>query len=203
MPSPCGQKAALYAHVGPEQEGGLVLFRHTDDECRSDGQDWSTDPFTVTERDGAAYGRGTCDMKGFDALALHAMVQAKRRGRENARCRSALSYDEEVGCTGRPADDRPHGPTHGMPRASAAIIGEPSMMGMVVTGHKGGIGLRRAGCVASRWHSSLYAYRRQRDHGGRQADRLGQPDERGKRRKAPGRDRRRPSSRPGLTVHVG
>ncbi|KPP92006.1 MAG: acetylornithine deacetylase ArgE [Rhodobacteraceae bacterium HLUCCA08] len=136
VPSPCGQKAALYAHVGPEQEGGLVLSGHTD-VVPVDGQDWSTDPFTVTERDGRLYGRGTCDMKGFDALALHAMVQAKRRGVKRP-LQIALSYDEEVGCTGAPPMID-HMVAHGMPRASAAIIGEPSMM-QVVTGHKGGIG---------------------------------------------------------------
>lgn len=136
VPSPCGQKAALYAHVGPEEEGGLVLSGHTD-VVPVDGQAWNSDPFIVTERDGRLYGRGTCDMKGFDALALHAMVQAKQRGVIRP-LQIALSYDEEIGCTGAPPMID-HMVAHGMPRASAAIIGEPSMM-QVVTGHKGGIG---------------------------------------------------------------
>ena len=70
-----GQKAALYANVGPVVEGGVVLSGHTD-VVPVDGQDWSTDPFKLTQKDGRLYGRGTCDMKGFDALALWAVPRA-------------------------------------------------------------------------------------------------------------------------------
>ncbi len=127
-------KAALYAHVGPQVDGGVVLSGHTD-VVPTDGQDWSTDPFTVTEKDGKLYGRGTCDMKGFDALAIWALVEAQHRGVTRP-LQIALSYDEEVGCTGAPdlvaamAD---------LPRASDVIVGEPTML-RVVTGHKGGLG---------------------------------------------------------------
>ena len=69
-----GDKAALFAHVGPDQAGGVVLSGHTD-VVPVDGQSWDSDPFVVTERDGRLYGRGTCDMKGFDALALWALVE--------------------------------------------------------------------------------------------------------------------------------
>ncbi|MCU0910994.1 MAG: M20/M25/M40 family metallo-hydrolase, partial [Rhodobacteraceae bacterium] len=90
-------KAGLFAHVGPAVEGGVILSGHTD-VVPVDGQDWTTDPWTLTERDGRLYGRGTADMKGFDALALWAMGQAA--GRELKRpLQIALSYDEEVGCT--------------------------------------------------------------------------------------------------------
>jgi acetylornithine deacetylase len=127
-------KAGLYAQVGPDVEGGVILSGHTD-VVPVDGQDWTSDPWTVTERNGRLYGRGTADMKGFDALALWAMGQAA--GRELKRpLQIALSYDEEVGCTGAPpliAAMRAH-----LPRAGAAIIGEPTTM-QVVTGHKGGL----------------------------------------------------------------
>jgi acetylornithine deacetylase len=130
-------KAGLFAHVGPAVEGGVILSGHTD-VVPVDGQDWTTDPWTLTERDGRLYGRGTADMKGFDALALWAMGQAA--GRELKRpLQIALSYDEEVGCTGAPpliAAMR-----EGLPRAGAAIIGEPTTM-QVVTGHKGGLAWR-------------------------------------------------------------
>ncbi|MEL6959606.1 MAG: acetylornithine deacetylase [Pseudomonadota bacterium] len=136
VPDPTGEKAALYAHTGPEVEGAIVLSGHTD-VVPVDGQAWDTDPFTVTEKDGKLYGRGTCDMKGFDALAIWAMVEAKRRGVARP-LQLALSYDEEVGCVGAPSmiDAMV---ASGLPRGSAAIIGEPSMM-KVVTGHKGGLG---------------------------------------------------------------
>ena len=64
-------KASLFAHVGPEVAGGLVLSGHTD-VVPVDGQPWAADPYTVVERDGKYFGRGTCDMKGFDALAIWA-----------------------------------------------------------------------------------------------------------------------------------
>ena len=45
-----------------------------------DGQAWETDPFEVVQKDGRYYGRGTCDMKGFDALAIWALVEAHHGG---------------------------------------------------------------------------------------------------------------------------
>lgn len=130
-------KANLYANVGPDVEGGVILSGHTD-VVPVEGQDWNTDPFTVTQVGDKLYGRGTCDMKGFDALALSAVPLALQRGIKRP-IQIALSYDEEVGCVGAPfmiAEMRQH-----MPAASAAIIGEPSMM-KAVSGHKGGYGWR-------------------------------------------------------------
>ncbi|NCO20770.1 MAG: acetylornithine deacetylase, partial [Rhodobacterales bacterium] len=132
---PTGRKAALYANVGPEVEGGVVLSGHTD-VVPVDGQAWDTDPWVVTERGSRLYGRGTCDMKGFDALALSAVPLALERGVKRP-LQIALSYDEEVGCVGAPPmiDEM----VKHLPRAAAAIIGEPSMM-KAVSAHKGGIG---------------------------------------------------------------
>lgn len=133
-----GNKASLYAHVGPMVDGGVVLSGHTD-VVPVDGQAWDTDPFTVTERNGRLYGRGTCDMKGFDALALWAMGRAAVQGIRRP-LQIALSYDEEVGCTGAPSMID-HMVSHNLPRADTVIVGEPSMM-KIVTSHKGGIGYR-------------------------------------------------------------
>lgn len=129
------EKAALFAHVGPQVAGAIVLSGHTD-VVPIDGQPWDTDPWTVTEKGGKYYGRGTCDMKGFDALAIWALVEAKTRGVKRP-LQIALSFDEEVGCTGAPPMiDRI---METLPKASAVIVGEPSMM-QAVTGHKGGHG---------------------------------------------------------------
>ena len=133
-----GTKASLYAHVGPMVDGGVVLSGHTD-VVPVDGQAWDTDPFTVTERNGRLYGRGTCDMKGFDALALWAMGRAAVQGIRRP-LQIALSYDEEVGCTGAPSMID-HMVSHNLPRADTVIVGEPSMM-KIVTSHKGSIGYR-------------------------------------------------------------
>ncbi|WP_050602795.1 acetylornithine deacetylase [Ruegeria sp. 6PALISEP08] len=128
-------KAAIFAHVGPLEEGAVILSGHTD-VVPVDGQPWDTDPFTVTEKDGKYFGRGTCDMKGFDALAIWALVEAHYAGVQRP-LQLALSFDEEVGCTGAPPMIKAM--QEGLPKGSAVIVGEPSMM-QAVTGHKGGFG---------------------------------------------------------------
>jgi len=128
-------KAALFAHVGPLVEGAVVLSGHTD-VVPVEGQAWDSDPFTVVERDGKYFGRGTCDMKGYDALAIWALVEAHNRGVDRP-LQLALSYDEEVGCTGAPPMIAAMQGV--VPKGSAVVVGEPSMM-KAVTGHKGGFG---------------------------------------------------------------
>jgi acetylornithine deacetylase len=115
------------------EEGAVVLSGHTD-VVPVDGQAWTSDPFELVERDGRLIGRGTTDMKGFDALAIWALVEAHRRGVARP-IQLALSFDEEIGCTGAPpliaamADI--------LPKGSAVIVGEPSSL-RPVTAHKGG-----------------------------------------------------------------
>lgn len=128
-------KHALFAHVGPWKEGAIVLSGHTD-VVPVDGQPWDTDPFCVVEKDGKYYGRGTCDMKGFDGLAIWTLVEAKYAGVKRP-LQIAFSFDEEVGCTGAPPMIQAMQPV--LPKGSMVIVGEPSTM-QAVTGHKGGIG---------------------------------------------------------------
>lgn len=142
-------KAALFAHVGPWEEGAVVLSGHTD-VVPIDGQDWSSDPFSVVERDGKYFGRGTCDMKGFDALAIWALVAAHKAGVKRP-LQLALSFDEELGCTGAPPMIEAIQPV--LPKGELVIVGEPSMM-KAVTGHKGGQGLHTH-VVGFEVHSSL------------------------------------------------
>ena len=130
--SPDRAKANLHAVLGPDLDGGVVLSGHTD-VVPVDGQDWSSDPFAVTERDGRLHGRGTCDMKGFIACALSA-APAFARADLKRPVHFAFSYDEEVGCLGAP--DMIRAMAGQRPRPSAVIVGEPTMM-RVVTGHKG------------------------------------------------------------------
>lgn len=132
VPSPCGTKANLYALVGPSIEGGVVLSGHTD-VVPVDGQDWSTNPFQLVEKDQRLYGRGTCDMKGFDALALCAVPKAKAADLKRP-LQIALSYDEETNMDG--ATRLVPEMVAALPPADAVIVGEPSEM-RVVTGHKG------------------------------------------------------------------
>lgn len=127
-----GTKANLFATIGPDRDGGIVLSGHTD-VVPVEGQDWTGDPFVMSERDGRLYGRGTCDMKGFIAACLAVAPRFARLDLARP-LHFAFTYDEEVGCLGARAlvdELRKAGL-----RPAAAIIGEPTMMG-VIEGHKG------------------------------------------------------------------
>ncbi len=145
-------KAALLAHAGPLVAGGVVLSGHSD-VVPVDGQVWTSDPFTLTQRDDRLYGRGTCDMKGFVALAVWALVEAHTNGVRRP-LQLALSYDEEVGCTG--AEPMLSTLMPAFPKASVAIIGEPSRM-QPIHGHKGGTGYQ-VHVKGFEVHSSLLPY---------------------------------------------
>ena len=125
-------KASLFATIGPSDRPGIALSGHTD--CVPvEGQPWDSDPFDMVEKDGLLYGRGTCDMKGFVAMCL-AMVPAFLERPLTTPIHLALSYDEEVGCTGvRPMIARLG---HDLPMPLAVLVGEPTMMA-VVDAHKG------------------------------------------------------------------
>lgn len=127
-----GTKANLFATLGPENDGGIVLSGHTD-VVPVAGQDWTSDPFVLTERDGLLYGRGACDMKGFIAACL-ATAPLFAQGPLARPVHFAFTYDEEVGCFGAralAAELRAAGI-----RPAVAIIGEPTGM-RIIEGHKG------------------------------------------------------------------
>ena len=133
VPNADGTKASLYVSAGPDVRGGVILSGHSD-VVPVDGQAWTSDPWTLTERGGRLYGRGTADMKGFVALMLAAVPMALAAGVKRP-LQLAISYDEEVGCEG--CKDMVAEMAERLPRAAAVIVGEPSRM-KVVTGHKGG-----------------------------------------------------------------
>jgi acetylornithine deacetylase len=127
-----GLKANLFATLGPDTAGGVVLSGHTD-VVPVEGQAWTGDPFALAERDGRLYGRGTADMKSFLAVALALVPDALAAGLARP-IHLALSYDEEVGCLGVGrliADVKANLPPPGI-----VIIGEPSDM-KLVTANKG------------------------------------------------------------------
>ena len=144
-----GDRASLFATVGPEGPGGVVLSGHTD-VVPVEGQAWSSDPFRLRRADGRLYGRGSADMKGFVACAIEALISARQQKLARP-LHLALSYDEEIGCVGvRPmltelakAGIRPEW----------VLIGEPTEM-QVATGHKGKTGIR-ATCCGHAAHSAL------------------------------------------------
>jgi len=132
VPTADGQKASLFATIGPPGVGGIALSGHTD-VVPVTGQSWDTDPFTVIERDGRLYGRGTCDMKGYLACVL-AMVPELRARKLGTPIHIAFSYDEEVGCTGVRPMIGELGQSLPLPRL--VFVGEPTTMA-VVDAHKG------------------------------------------------------------------
>jgi acetylornithine deacetylase len=125
-------KANLFATLGPERAGGLVLSGHTDVVPVTD-QDWSSDPFALREADGLYYGRGTCDMKGFIAAAV-ALAPEFAKIRLERPIHFAFTYDEEIGCLGGRALAVELANREARP--ALALIGEPTGM-QVIEGHKG------------------------------------------------------------------
>ena len=149
IPDSTGRKSNLLASIGPAEAGGLALSGHTD-VVPVDGQQWSSDPFTLTAKGSRLYGRGTCDMKGFIATVLAATPGWK--GMELRRpIHLMFSYDEEVGCLGAPAMIA--AARSKLPPPGAVIVGEPTGM-QLANQHKGLCALRtRVRGVAA--HSSL------------------------------------------------
>jgi acetylornithine deacetylase len=135
--SPEGDKANLYATIGPKVEGGIVFSGHTD-VVPVEGQNWTTDPWTLTEKNGRLYGRGSADMKGFDALVL-ALVPEMAKAPLTRPVHIALSYDEEIACRGAPS--MVDAMARSLPKPAAVIVGEPTRHA-VVTGHKASVQLR-------------------------------------------------------------
>ena len=130
--SDCGTKANLFATLGPEEQGGIVLSGHTDVVPVAD-QDWTSDPFKMITQDGRMTGRGTCDMKGFIAAAL-AMAEGLDAKRLKRPVHFAFTHDEETGCLG--ARDLVQHLRERSIAPDIAIIGEPTEM-RIIEGHKG------------------------------------------------------------------
>jgi acetylornithine deacetylase len=137
VPSEDGAKASLFATIGPAGVGGIALSGHTD-VVPVDGQDWSTDPFRLTDLGDRVAGRGTTDMKGFLACVLAAVPDFQRRKLATP-IHIAFSYDEEIGCVGVRPMIAEFG--RGLVKPKMVIVGEPTSMA-VVDAHKGPV----------RWH---------------------------------------------------
>ena len=150
VPNGDDKKACLFATIG-QGEGGVGLSGHSD--CVPvTGQSWTSDPFTLTERDGKLYGRGTCDMKGFIACVL-ASVPLFKSAPLAEPIHLLFSYDEEVGCLGvRPMIARLG---QDLPRPRVVIVGEPTSM-QVIDGHKC-IDVFRTTVTGKEAHSSIPA----------------------------------------------
>ncbi len=130
--SPCGTKAGIYAEIGPEVDGGILLSAHSD-VVPAEEQNWLYPPFKLTPVDDRYYGRGATDMKGFLAsmLALASRIDHKKLPNPLG---LLISYDEEIGCVGLQQLKSQLVPLLRKPRL--CVVGEPTEM-QVASGHKG------------------------------------------------------------------
>ena len=131
-----GERANVFATVGPAKDGGVVLCGHMD-VVPVDGQQWKTDPFRMTRIGDRLHGRGTVDMKGFLACVL-ASVPAWQTMELSRPIHIAFTYDEEIGGFGMPVLLRDMAKQDMRP--GIVIVGEPTGM-TIVSGHKGAIEL--------------------------------------------------------------
>lgn len=134
LPNEDGNKASLHCRIGPEVDGGVILSGHTD-VVPVKGQEWTTDPFVLTDKgDGKLYGRGSCDMKGFIACCL-AVLPEMASAKLKKPIYFAFSYDEEIGCLAGP--ELAAGiKSYYKETPKYAIIGEPSRLQPII-GQKG------------------------------------------------------------------
>ena len=129
--------ANLYASIGPDDRGGIMLSGHTD-VVPTTGQDWHSDPYRMKQSEDLLYGRGACDMKGFIACVLAALPQMTS-ARLTTPLHLAFSYDEEIGCVGARRLVETMAGFEVKPKLG--LIGEPTSMNMVL-GHKGKVSYR-------------------------------------------------------------
>jgi len=132
VPNAAGDKATLFATIGPATDGGIVLSGHTD-VVPVAGQVWTSDPFTLRVEGGRAYGRGAVDMKGFAAIVLALVPEMKAAGLRRP-IHIMLSYDEETTCLGVVDTIARMGVD--LPRPGIVIVGEPTEL-QVADAHKG------------------------------------------------------------------
>lgn len=116
----------VVGRTGAGQGPTLLIDGHIDVVPTGAWADWTSPPFEPTVRDGRLYGRGTCDMKGGLAVAIHAVEAIRAAGIELAGTVLIASVaGEEDGGSGTLAALQ-HGVT-----ADACIIPEPSGLDVV------------------------------------------------------------------------
>ncbi len=137
-------KANLIATLG-KGTGGLVLAGHTDT-VPCDAQLWTSDPFSVHERQGKLYGLGIADMKGFFPAAINA-AQAFSKTQLRAPLIILATCDEESSMAGAKALVEAQ-----KPKGRFAVIGEPTSLKPIRL-HKG-VMMERIKIIGNSGHSS-------------------------------------------------
>ncbi|MCO8165323.1 acetylornithine deacetylase [Pseudomonas sp. 21LCFQ010] len=125
--------------------GGLVLAGHSDT-VPYDEALWQTDPLKLTEVDGRWVGLGSCDMKGFFALIIEAVLPLLAQPFKQPLLILA-TCDEECSMAGARALAEA-----GRPLGRAAVIGEPTGLRPIRL-HKG-VMMERIDILGRSGHSS-------------------------------------------------
>ena len=98
-----GAIAVIGLHEAAEGYPTILLYSHYDVQPAGEVSEWTNDPWTLTERDGRWYGRGTADCKGHVVLhlaVLRAMNKLIEQGHEelkNIGIRVVVEGSEERG----------------------------------------------------------------------------------------------------------
>ena len=100
--APAPRKGNLVARFrGTGARKPLLLLAHLD-VVEARREDWTTDPFTLVEKDGYFYGRGTSDDKAMAAIFVDTLIRLKREGFQPTRdIILALTADEELGSSSK------------------------------------------------------------------------------------------------------
>ena len=132
LPSHQEGKFNLLLTKGEPSVKGITLCGHLDTVPATG--DWESSPYELTQRGDNWYARGSCDMKGFIAIALHTIIETTV---SNGCLAVLLLCDEEVGSLGAK-----HLVETGLPIdvPTSVIIGEPTSLNIVRL-HKGHISL--------------------------------------------------------------
>ena len=91
-------KGNLVVRLHGRGNGRPILYIGHLDVVEAKPEDWSFDPFRLTEKDGWLYGRGVIDMKGQDVAMAVSLMRLKQEGFQPARdLIVAFTADEESG----------------------------------------------------------------------------------------------------------
>ena len=116
-----------------ENGSGPVFAFNTHMDVVPAGSGWSSDPFTLTEKDGRLYGRGACDCKGPLAAMLEAVrMLAADRAAWSGTLLAVFVADEEIASEGAKFY------AAGQPKIDVAVVGEPTS-NAIFSAHKGSL----------------------------------------------------------------
>lgn len=132
IPSGTPGRANLVAEIG-EGSPVIAISGHMDVVSPGNVSAWTSDPYTLTERDGKLYGRGATDMKSGLAALVIAMIEIKEQGLLNkGTIRLLATYNEENGAVGSIQLEE----AGYLKDVDAIVVGEPTQK-MIHPSHKG------------------------------------------------------------------